>query len=187
MIIDLNELETELRIKLGLKTDQNYKLPGMGSRTAVFANGIKYRYLLRIEIGDNTRDTLCYIMLNPSIADEFHDDSTVIRCKKRARFLGFSKILIVNLFALRAIDPSLLYEEEDPVGPDNNFAIKKAIYNAEMVICAWGNHGSLMDRDRQVLELLKGAPLYHLGLTNQGQPKHPLYVGYDIEPEPWKA
>jgi hypothetical protein len=30
-----------------------------------------------------------------------------------------------------------------------------------------------------------GAPLLHLGLTGQGQPRHPLYVGYEQRPQPW--
>jgi hypothetical protein len=30
-----------------------------------------------------------------------------------------------------------------------------------------------------------GRPLWHLGLTLGGQPKHPLYIGYDRQPEAW--
>jgi hypothetical protein len=30
-----------------------------------------------------------------------------------------------------------------------------------------------------------GLPLFHLGLTGQGQPRHPLYVGYDQQPQAW--
>ena len=30
-----------------------------------------------------------------------------------------------------------------------------------------------------------GRPLWHLELTQDGQPKHPLYIGYDRQPEPW--
>ena len=30
-----------------------------------------------------------------------------------------------------------------------------------------------------------GLPLYHLGLTKAGHPKHPLYIGYDRQPERW--
>jgi hypothetical protein len=56
-----------------------------------------------------------------------------------------------------------------------------------MVLCAWGNHGLHLDRGATVVALLRqtGAPLFHLGLTGQGQPRHPLYVGYDQEPRLW--
>jgi hypothetical protein len=28
-------------------------------------------------------------------------------------------------------------------------------------------------------------PLWHLGLTKAGAPKHPLYIGYDVQPVLW--
>jgi hypothetical protein len=31
-----------------------------------------------------------------------------------------------------------------------------------------------------------GRPLWHLGLTLGGQPKHPLYIGYDQAPVAWR-
>jgi hypothetical protein len=30
-----------------------------------------------------------------------------------------------------------------------------------------------------------GLPLFHLGLTKAGHPKHPLYIGYADAPRPW--
>ncbi|MEJ1991011.1 MAG: DUF1643 domain-containing protein [Maritimibacter sp.] len=30
-----------------------------------------------------------------------------------------------------------------------------------------------------------GLPLYHLGLTKAGHPKHPLYISYQKQPELW--
>ena len=38
-----------------------------------------------------------------------------------------------------------------------------------------------------VAALLRGTglPLYHLGLTLAGAPKHPLYIGYQMQPELW--
>jgi hypothetical protein len=58
---------------------------------------------------------------------------------------------------------------------------------ADAVICAWGNHGLHLNRGPHVEALLReaGARLSHLGLTGQGQPKHPLYIGYDRQPEDW--
>jgi hypothetical protein len=59
---------------------------------------------------------------------------------------------------------------------------------ADDVLCGWGGHGGLLGRDRAVTALLraKGRPLWHLGLTLGGQPKHPLYVGYDQAPVAWR-
>jgi hypothetical protein len=30
-----------------------------------------------------------------------------------------------------------------------------------------------------------GKPLYHLGLSKAGHPKHPLYIGYQVQPTLW--
>ena len=39
----------------------------------------------------------------------------------------------------------------------------------------------------QVEALLRdtGKPLYHLGLSRAGHPRHPLYITYARRPEPW--
>ena len=50
--------------------------------------------------------------------------------------------------------------------------------NATLDVCAWGGHGDHMHRGDRVAEILRatGRPLWHLGLTQGGQPKHPLYI-----------
>jgi hypothetical protein len=30
-------------------------------------------------------------------------------------------------------------------------------------------------------------PLWHLGLSKAGHPKHPLYIAYDVQPMLWRA
>ena len=39
-----------------------------------------------------------------------------------------------------------------------------------------------------VAELLRGTgkPLFHLGLSKAGHPKHPLYLPYRQTPQPWR-
>jgi hypothetical protein len=32
-----------------------------------------------------------------------------------------------------------------------------------------------------------GKPLYHLGLSKAGHPKHPLYIAYTEQPQLWNA
>jgi hypothetical protein len=105
---------------------------------------------------------------------------------ERARRLGFGGIKVVNLFALRATDPSELYRAADPVGRENDRWIVKAATNRQddMVLCGWGSHGSLRDRDKEVLDLLKLSRInpHVLKLTRGGQPAHPLYIGYNTMP-----
>jgi hypothetical protein len=152
---------------------------------ASYSDCTRYRYLLTRVWGSGPR--ALFIMLNPSTATEVQNDPTVERCERRARALGFGAIRVTNIFAFRATDPKVMRAEADPVGPANDTAILDSLRWADAVICAWGNHGAHLDRGATVVEMLRkaGASLTHLGLTGQGQPRHPLYVGYDQKPLPW--
>jgi hypothetical protein len=76
----------------------------------------------------------------------------------------------------------------DPIGPGNDDAIAGGAAWADRIICAWGSHGAHLNRGVAVERLLRATekPLWHLGLTQAGQPKHPLYIGYDRQPEVWR-
>jgi hypothetical protein len=126
-------------------------------------------------------------MLNPSTATETQNDPTVERCERRARALGFGSFHVANIFAYRATDPKNMRAQTDPVGPANDAAILAATGQAQQIICAWGSHGAHLSRGTQVETLLRrtGLPLFHLGLTLAGMPKHPLYIGYQVQPLAW--
>lgn len=120
-----------------------------------------------------------FVGLNPSTADEYEDDPTIRRCKRFAVTWGFGALYMVNLFAVRATDPQDMLAHGAPVGPDNDHWLQKLAQDAGVVVCAWGNHGGHMGRDRAVEDLLQAFELMCLGTTKSGQPRHPLYVrGY---------
>lgn len=152
---------------------------------AVYSDCETYRYLLTRVWSDAPR--VLFVMLNPSTATEVQNDPTVERCERRARALGYGGFRVTNIFAYRATDPKVMRAAADPVGPGNDQAIAESAVWADRVVCAWGNHGLFLDRGASVLGLLRqtGKPLLHLGLTGANQPRHPLYVGYDRQPEPW--
>ena len=152
---------------------------------AVYSDCERYRYLLTRAWGPGRK--ALFVMLNPSTATEVQNDPTVERCERRARALGFGAFRVTNIFAFRATDPKVMRAAADPVGPENDSAILDSVAWADAVVCAWGNHGLHLDRGRAVEAMLRatGAPLCHLGLTGQGQPRHPLYVGYQQQPEVW--
>jgi len=126
-------------------------------------------------------------MLNPSTATEVQNDPTVERCERRARSLGFDGFAVANIFAYRATDPRVMRAVADPVGPANDAAILEMACWSSEVICAWGTHGVHLGRGLAVQALLRGAGhrLRHLGLTMGGQPKHPLYIGYEQQSLVW--
>lgn len=164
-----------------------HHLKGDADSTAVYSDCERYRYLLtRVWNPDGQR--ALFVMLNPSTATETQNDPTVERCERRARALGFGSFRVTNIFAFRATDPRDMRAEPDPVGPANDVAISQSAAEwADRIICAWGTHGAHLGRGQQVETLLRatGHPLYTLGLTQGGQPKHPLYIGYDQQPQLW--
>ncbi len=168
----------------GLVTRRAVK--GDAPSLAVYSACALYRYALTRVWQPEGRRAL-FVMLNPSTATEEQNDPTVERCERRARALGFGAFRVCNIFAFRATDPRVMRAAPDPVGPANDAAILEGAAWADTVVCAWGSHGAHLDRGPAVERLLRGsAPaLHHLGLTKEGHPRHPLYVGYVQPPVPW--
>lgn len=160
---------------------------GDAASEAVYSDCQTYRYALTRQWAPGPR--LLWVMLNPSTASELVNDPTVERCERRARALGFGGFRVVNLFALRATDPRALRLSPDPVGPGNDLALAEGAAWADAILCGWGGHGGAGGRAAQVVPILLRAakPLWHLGLTAGGHPKHPLYIGYAVQPQPWNG
>ena len=153
--------------------------------SAVFSDCGEYRFALTRDWGQGKR--LAFVMLNPSTADHFRNDPTVARCETRARDMGAGAFRVVNLFAFRATDPRDLRRADHPVGEGNDATLRAAARLADMTICAWGAHGDHRGRAGEVLNLLRrtGRPLFTLGLTMGGAPRHPLYLPRAQPCEPW--
>jgi hypothetical protein len=161
-------------------------LKGDAQSVAVYSPCESYRYLLT-RVWDPAGEKALFVMLNPSTATEVQNDPTVERCERRARALGFGAFRVTNIFAYRATDPKVMRAQIDPVGPENNAAILESAAWADRIICAWGSHGAHLGRGAAVETMLRatGQPLHHLGLNQDGQPKHPLYIGYAVQPMLW--
>lgn len=157
-----------------------------GTRSeAVYSDCERYRYRLSRTWGAGA--SVLYIMLNPSTATELANDPTIERCERRARRAGFGAFHICNLFAWRETSPAALRKARHPIGPDNDSQLLSTAKKADVVLCAWGVHGVHRGRDANVIALLHkaGLSLSHLGLTKDGHPRHPLYLSYNVTPEPW--
>ncbi|MGH3477634.1 MAG: DUF1643 domain-containing protein [Nocardioidaceae bacterium] len=153
---------------------------------ATFSHDGVYRYSLtrRWDVGSSC----LFVMLNPSTADASRDDPTVRRCIGFAQRWGWAGLIVVNVYGYRATHPGALWAVDDPVGPDNDAAIVSACeYAAEMgsvVVAAWGSNAE-PDRLRRVRSLTLGLDWSVLGFTRAGQPRHPLYMRGDTEPQDW--
>lgn len=152
---------------------------------ATFSRCNRYRYRLW-RVWDYDLPTVAFIMLNPSTADASKLDPTVRRCVGYAKAWGFGALDVGNIFALRSTDPSILADVTDPVGPENDLKLWQIAHEADAVICAWGVHGALYGRGRNVVAMLRNTkPLMVLRITREGHPAHPLYLPKDLTPIPW--
>jgi hypothetical protein len=142
-----------------------------------------YRYQLRRMWQDRSAPVV-FVMLNPSTADAHRDDATIRKCVGFARRWGRTSLTVVNLFAYRTTVPARLTAVLDPVGPDNDAAICRAVAEpppgASLVVVAWGRGGGFLGRGKAVTRLLydAGAQPLCLGVTATGHPRHPLYLPF---------
>lgn len=151
---------------------------------AIFSLCRTWRYVLW-RVWDKSLPKVAFIGLNPSTADETQDDPTIRRCMGYASSWGYGGIHMLNLFAFRATDPTVMKAADQPIGPENNYIMRRYAEAAALRIAAWGAHGEHKNRGADVRRLLSNLGLHHLGLTKDGHPKHPLYLPKNLMPELW--
>lgn len=159
--------------------------PVIAGKSAEFSECGRYRYTLHRRW--DGEEQVCWVMLNPSTADEVEDDPTIRRCIRFSQRWGYGGLVIVNLFAWRATKPQVIKslltnvtEAPSPTGPRNLRAIRGAIDHCAVVVAAWGvslqpwstERGRWVRMECEAL----GKALKCLGRTRDGSPRHPLYV-----------
>lgn len=150
----------------------------------------RFRWWLLREWADGRPETVAFVMLNPSTADATLDDPTIRRCMGFARTWGFARLLVANLFPLRATDPDELLTAEDPTGGPDGVEVLGQVARCERVVAAWGSSSiptRFAGRREEVLAILAAGPVWCLGRTADGQPRHPLYVAGATLPELFRA
>jgi hypothetical protein len=162
---------------------------------AVFSPCRRWRYLLRREVNILGSWPLVMIGFNPSLAAEEQNDPTIRREIAFASEWGASRLIKVNVFAAISPYPDDMADLADPVGPQNDEAIRLAAAYADArggkIVACWG-----VPKGRAVTKRLAearfaqirgmGFPLHVLRLTQGGFPEHPLYLPKTLEPIPWE-
>lgn len=87
---------------------------------------------------------------------------------------GYGGVVMANLFAYRATQPSELKLAMKPVGPRNNRWLRDLAAEADLVIAAWGNDGVFLNRASAVRKMIP--ELHCLKINASGEPAHPLYI-----------
>lgn len=149
----------------------------------------RYRWSLWRTWDRTAPGTFLVIGLNPSTADDRKDDPTIRRCVSFAKREGCGRLVMLNLFAFRATDPSAIRRLQPNVrlGDMNDYTIRAFARQGGKALAAWGALGTLDNRSATVRAILAECrvPLYCLGRTKGGEPRHPLYVRGDKPLEPF--
>lgn len=143
-------------------------------RGASFSRDRRYRYSLTRRWAAGP--VVAWVMLNPSTADARQDDPTIRRCIAFSRAWGFDALEVVNLFGLRSPHPRDLVTSEEPVGPGNDRAVRRAVREAAAVVVAWGNLPGVLTARGDLARRWLPSEALCLGVTQQGEPRHPLFV-----------
>lgn len=173
-------------------------------RTAHLSPCGTYRWTLTRTWDD--RPVLLVCMFNPSDADHEMDDPTVSLVCHIASHNGYGGIVVVNAIPLRSSTPAAAiamtnwdktrdWHARDRLHENVGFIVAE-VEKAGAVLLAWGALGDRcsdwMDNVREEIEcaLPEGVPLYCLGKTAGGHPKHPMARGKHKVPKnapllPW--
>lgn len=153
------------------------------------------------------RPVLLVVMFNPAKADATVQDATVTLLCHIAAHNGYGGIVVVNGVPLRSSKPETAAEivntwertrnwEWRDMLTENIGHVRDEVSRAGAVLLAWGALADLCpDWFDHVLEQIReelqpGTPLYCLGKTAGGHPKHPMARGKHKVPKdapllPW--
>lgn len=151
--------------------------------SALFSEDKRYRYRLTRDLASKGPVVL-FGLQNPSKATAFESDNTVTRCIGFSKLLGARRMVVVNMGAFMATYPKDFLRAEDPIGPANREILAEAGREADLAIAAWG---ALSKAHRALFRLSIGAfkkntrNLKCFGKTENGDPRHPLYLPADAE------
>ena len=100
---------------------------------------------------------------------------------------GYKHLSVVNLFAYRTPEPRVLKNADAPIGPANRQALARICTRADLIVAAWGAHGTYLDQSARLANFLNGYALQCFGETVNRQPLHPLYQPSTAELQTYEA
>jgi hypothetical protein len=180
-----------------------------GWREATFEGPpMRYRFHLGQRLTESNQRSLLVIGLNPSTATHLATDPTVRKLEKLARAMGLDRLDMTNLDPFRSTDPQGLIAHRAEAYQDvvvakvrrdafsaNESIIQWLACRAELVLCAWGKQSSPKALATHVEQLASGivsvlgrsgVKLHCLATTEDGTPRHPLYLKDELRPVPWE-
>ena len=152
----------------------------------------KYRYSLIRHVGAGQL-RFAFFGINPSTADARLDDATVRKWRGYCERNNGALFEVANVFSYRATDVKELANVDDPFGGNEHWRVQESIIrSADVLVPCWGRQKKVADHLRPWIDELfgrlcdesnrPGKFLMCFGKTKDGDPKHPLMLGYDKDP-----
>ena len=156
-----------------------------------------HRYLLTWTHPERTGPLNLIIGMNPSGASETVADQTLLKVWGFTGRWNRGPFTMTNVVAFRATEPRDM--QIHILAEDRNFshillAAQRARRSGGKVVAAWGAPAlskalreSFDFAVQRIYTHLHGEriPIFCLGRTSDGSPRHPLMLGYDTQLEPW--
>lgn len=133
-----------------------------------------YQYLRRIDLQSGNGKICVVIGLNPALEIDGVTDPAVAICGEFAKRLGYSTLVLVNLFAVQSKGAQGVPMGKDPIGPENNKWILEAAKQAHLIVAAWGDYPRIGSRVTTLLSILKPFDIHCVQANRNGTPTHPL-------------
>jgi len=158
--------------------------------SAVLSHCGTYRYRLERQVQAQGL-VFAYFGVNGSTATADVDDQTVRKWIGFTERNGGSRFIVGNAFAYRATDVRALAGASDPVGPRNKGHLARIIAEADVLVPCWGSRAKLPVRLHGQLDALRaqllaaGKPVKVWGLSQSGDPLHPLTLPYRLPLVAW--
>lgn len=131
--------------------------------------------------------TVAFFGINPSTADAMLDDATVRKWNGFCARLPATRFIVGNVFSYRSTDPKALARTPFPQGPQHYTYQKRIIDQADILVPCWGGRSKVPKRLQPYIDQLlaslhrSGKPVMHFGLTDGGDPLHPLFLPYTTQ------
>ncbi len=132
-------------------------------------------------------DTALFVLNNPSTADSQSEDPTSRRGKGFASSWGYHRYYFGNTNSWRSTDPKLAQIPSEDILGENDSWLRTMACEASITIAAWGGKANPVLADRALRVLLEVTDVHCLALTNDGVPKHILYLKGDLRPTLWRS
>lgn len=160
---------------------------------------VSYRHTLSRDTGAEGVKEACWVMLNPSTADDELDDQTIRSVMRISAANGFRFVTVCNVFGIRATDPADLKDMHsagiDVWGGSTMTGYRKALLTyADAAVVGWGAHdlrwsgfepADTLKQVREMQSINKRLQILCCGKNADGSPKHPCRLPGDTKLVPF--